>query len=55
MICIDGMPQAKGVSEKGRSKQDWFVMEGQKRPDPGTYVDAAQKAVDSESPIPKAA
>jgi RNA polymerase primary sigma factor len=38
-----------------RAMENWFIMEREKRPDPSPCVEATQKTIKSNHPIPKAA
>ena len=55
MISIHSMPKTKSVSQKSGPKENWFIMEREKRPDPSPCVEATQKTIKSNHPIPKAA
>src|SRR5208337_5017840 len=51
VISIHGVPKTECVSQKSGPKENWFIMEREKRPDPSPKVKATQKAINSNHPV----
>ena len=55
VVGIDCVPKTECVSENRGTKEYWFIMERDNRPNPSANVHRDQKAVNADNPVPEVA